>query len=77
MKRVVSIRYGQVHYHAGCNQCDFSTTITIEGRKKSPADVRAEVRAHVLKTGHQCWIEAGTHTDYRLEEDLSSHLTSR
>jgi len=71
MKKVVVTHYGQVHYHAGCSgDCDFTAAI---GNGRNHADVRNEVRRHVLKTGHECWIEAGTHTTYTLEGGRTLH----
>ena len=68
MKRVVVVNYGYIHYHAGCsNGCDFSDAI---GNGRNVASVRSAVRRHVLQTGHECWIEAGKHTTYRVAESI-------
>lgn len=66
MRKVIATEYGQVHYHAGCRQCDFNAAIFTD-KTYTAQDVRNAVRSHVLKTGHECWIESGTHTDYNLE----------
>lgn len=72
MKKVIAIQYGYIHYHAGCNGgCDFSDAIG-DGRKAS--DVRNAVLKHVRKTGHECWIEAGKHTTYKLETRTGERL---
>jgi len=63
-KRIVAIQYGYIHYHAGCRNCNFSDAIG-EGRKSSA--VHKAVLKHVRETGHECWIEAGKHTSYKLE----------
>jgi hypothetical protein len=59
--RVKVIRYGQVHFVAGCNDCDFSDAI---GYNHSATHVRLAVISHVAQTGHSAWIEQGTHTSY-------------
>jgi len=64
-KKVVAINYGYIHYHAGCNGgCDFTDAI---GTGRNSVAVRRAVLKHVKQTGHECWIEAGKHTSYRLE----------
>ena len=68
MKKIIVTEYGQVHYHAGCTVCDFTAGRNTK-ETPDPVDVRYAIRAHVRKTGHACWIEAGTHTDYRLLQD--------
>lgn len=69
-KKVLVSRFGQVHYHGGCNVCAFSVGIST---KETPrhADVRNAIRRHVRQTGHACWIEAGSHTNYYLDEKES------
>ena len=63
-KKVNVEKFGIVHYHAGCDFCDFSSAI---GESKSTADVRSSVRKHVIETGHSVWIESGIHFKYRLQ----------
>lgn len=66
MKKVIAINYGFIHYHAGCSGgCNFNDAI---GTGRSAAAVRRAVLKHVRETGHECWIEAGKHTTYRLEK---------
>ncbi len=64
MKKVVVTNYGYIHYHAACSGgCDFTDAI---GTGRNAAAVRRAVVKHVRETGHECWIEAGKHTTYRL-----------
>lgn len=70
--RVYVQRFGQVHFHAGCNDCDFSTAISSDA---TPSQVRQAVRYHVAKTGHRAWIEAGTHTAYAPASQPSQEQT--
>lgn len=71
MKKVIATNYGHIHYHAGCSSgCDFSDAI---GSGRKAASVRNAVRSHVLKTGHECWIEAGKHTTYSLKAEAIRH----
>lgn len=60
-------RYGIVHYHASCDQCDFAAAIQSDGHE-TVRDVQRAARAHVLNTaGHVVVIESGSHTRYSLE----------
>ncbi len=65
MKKVKVEHFRGVHYEAFCDSCDFSAAIHT-GPMCDPADVRREVRQHVLKTGHVVIIEKGDHTRYSL-----------
>jgi hypothetical protein len=66
-KRIEVTTYRHAHYHAGCYSCGFSASV--DSRGTTPEDVRREVRKHVLKTGHKCWIEKGIASHYSLVED--------
>jgi hypothetical protein len=66
-KKIRVTRYVNPHYHAGCNQCDFSAGIRTDETPETEDVIRA-VRQHVRKTGHNCWVESGNHTDYELVE---------
>lgn len=63
MKKITIRRFGIIHYHAGCNECGFTAGMQT---KETPttADVRREVRKHVLKTGHEVWVESGSQIIY-------------
>ena len=59
---------GIIHYHAGCNQRDFTTGIS-RSSNVSAQDVRNAVRKHVRETEHSCWIESGSVTHYKTDRD--------
>lgn len=65
-KKIQVTRYGIIHYHAGCNECGFTSAIQGSKHNETAEDVRNEVTKHVRKTGHTCWIESGSHTTYSL-----------
>jgi hypothetical protein len=67
MKKIKVVQLYGVHYIAGCQTCDFNSAISYPAF--TAQDVRNKVRAHVLKTGHTCWIERGDHTEYSLVDD--------
>ena len=67
MKNVITTQYGRIHYLAGCHDCGWDAGIKTDATP-THADVRNAVRRHVRKTGHKCWIECGTHTEYQLDE---------
>lgn len=66
-KKIKVTHYGRVHFHAGCNSCNFNAAIDVS-KDNTHEEVRNAVRKHVYQTGHKCWIESGTHTLYSLED---------
>lgn len=72
-KKIVVTYFRNIHYIAGCFDCNFTTGIhTDETPGKS--DVRSAVRNHVTKTGHRAWIESGSHADYDLVHTGETHI---
>lgn len=66
--KIIVTNYGFVHYRAGCYDCeDFRVGIRTT-ETPTAKDVRAAVLAHVRKTGHTCWIEAGKTTKYEAQK---------
>jgi hypothetical protein len=66
MKKVKVKHFRGVHYEASCDVCDFNEAINIK-TAFDHADVRREVRQHVLKTGHSVIIEKSDHARYSLQ----------
>lgn len=68
MIKVKVEKFGFVHYHAECRQCDFNASILTEETRTQKEVVRA-VRKHVIQTGHDVSIEGGFSTKYsRVDE---------
>ncbi len=57
------VKYGIIHFHAVCQNCDWSAAIEFWAINRNQR-VRNKVYSHVNKTGHTVTIESGSSTDY-------------
>ncbi len=63
------IRYNTIHYHATCDQCDFSAAIGDDKLTIARAAVLRAVRKHVKATRHEVVVESASHTRYEWRKD--------
>lgn len=61
--KIIVKDFGFIHYYAQCSSCEWDCGINTDKAPKA-ADVRKEIRKHILETGHTVNLDTGTSKEY-------------